>query len=174
METGTIQYYRPALRFFFIMGMVYVVGPFILFVYIGEASAWWAFLPCAMFGVGLMFFPAISAPRLYMRVFISERDITSYSFFKRQCCRVELDKPVYYAKYYLRMVRGAEHLMLAVSNEPFVCSPLEAKPGMNPYDKRLVFQGHYDRSKIVVLPYDEETKPWLPLEQWTGTYGITP
>ena len=174
MKTGPIKYYRSQVIFFFIMGLVYIVGPFILFVWIGEASAWWLFPPCAVLGVILIFFMVIIDPYMYMRVLVSERDITSYSFFKRQFCRVELDKPVYYAKCYLRSGRGWERLMLAVSNSPFECSLLEAKPFMNPYDKRLTFQRRYDRRKIVVLPYDEETKPWLPLERWTSTYGIAP
>ncbi len=51
--------------------------------------------------------------------------------------------------------------MIAISNEPFVYADYLG----NIITRRRFIQG-YDWKKVIIMPYDERTKPLLDLDAW--------
>lgn len=85
----------------------------------------------------------------------------SYSMFGRKYCSVSLDQTVYFIPFeaYISKTqyKGENRPFIALSNHPFTY-----------YDPTKVvnFIVRYDLHTIVVLPYDDRTKPLLPVEKW--------
>lgn len=92
---------------------------------------------------------------------ITDSAITSYSLFGQKFCTVFLDQVVYFYSFetYITKseIRGGNEPFIALSNRPFTY-----------YDptKRINFLGRYNVHTIIVFPYDDRTKPLLPVEKW--------
>lgn len=92
---------------------------------------------------------------------IKKLTIDSYSMFGRKLCSVALDRTVYYIPFetYISKTehKGKEKPFIALSNHPFTYHD----------PTRVVnFIVRYDLHTIVVLPYDDRTKPLLPVDKW--------
>lgn len=92
---------------------------------------------------------------------IKESTIDSYSIFGKKYCTVSLDQIVYFIPFeaYRAKARflGEYKSYIALSNHPFT------------YDyptKADNFIAHYDLHTMIVLPYDDKTKPLLPVDKW--------
>lgn len=92
---------------------------------------------------------------------ITTSTVDAYSMFGRKYCSIALDEMVYFIpfKAYLPKSRfkGEYKPFIALSNQPFTYH--------NP-NKVVNFIVRYDLHTIVVLPYDDRTKPLLPVEKW--------
>ena len=92
---------------------------------------------------------------------ISTSTVRSYSMFGRKYCSVFLDQIVYFISFECYVAKtqykGETRPFIALSNQPFTY-----------YDptKKSTFLGRYDLHTIVVLPYDDRTKPLLPVDKW--------
>ena len=122
----------------------------------------WLFVP-AMVMCGIVFGGIVFVRRLYAYVIANESMFCGYSFYHKKKCTVYRGKPVYYAVFETTL-GGTSRKLVALSNEPFEYR-VASKHGVK-------FVQSYDIKKIVVLPYNESTKPLLNLEQWNNVNHV--
>lgn len=80
---------------------------------------------------------------------------------RRELCRIDLRQTVYYARFTTLASGCGKIPLIAISNEPFVYADYLG----NIITRRRFIQG-YDWKKVILMPYDERTKPLLDLDAW--------
>lgn len=92
---------------------------------------------------------------------LSTLTANSYSMFGRKYCSVSLDQTVYFIPFeaYISKTpyKRENKPFIALSNHPFT---------YHDPTKIVNFIVRYDLHTIVVLPYDDRTKPLLPVDKW--------
>lgn len=95
----------------------------------------------------------------YAKITIST--VNAYSMFGRKYCSISLSRTVYFIPFeaYLPKSRfkGEYKPFIALSNHLFK---------YHDPTKAANFIARYDLHTIVVLPYDDRTKPLLPVDKW--------
>lgn len=103
--------------------------------------------------------------RQMMNIFIEENVICSRQFGKVKC-QIHTDRETYYSIFesdYLQGVRARGRYIM-FSHEPFVyadCAGTTSVP-----DRAYPSVARYDVTKQIILPYNEQTIPLLPVENW--------
>lgn len=92
---------------------------------------------------------------------ITTSTVDAYSMFGRKYCSVSLAQPVYFIPFEAYRARtkfkGEYKPFIALSNHLFTYKDPK---------KVINFIVRYDLHTIIVLPYDDRTKPLLPVDQW--------
>ncbi len=149
----------------FILLVICLVGPILYNAYTKPNIADRYYLP--VFGFLLALVPAWGLQRDIRRlthVIPEEHQFTSYSVFNKKLYTLDLTKPVYYGIFNARQDLFYFNDFIALSNERFKFE--------NDKDWRA-FIVRYDLRALLVMPYNDKTKPLLQLEKWERIYELT-
>lgn len=157
------KHYRTAAKLFaslFIICIILVTW-FVLTYEVPFAFAFYSF--CI-----LLLLPIALSWRGLSCILLEQGCVTSLIFGRKQCT-VKLDEKVYYTVFEMRESKvGPVRKCIAVSNKEFAFVPKRKHYDAYALDmyRDIWFFWEYDQHKIVVLPYDERTKPFLLTEKW--------
>ena len=98
--------------------------------------------------------------RFLMTMEINDGVIRSFLFGKLKC-EVFTDKEIFYAVFDCRESSFATKKYIAISNEKFVYE--ERQPSLFSENR---FIDYYDRTKQIILPYNENTKHLFRVNHW--------
>ncbi|MBQ4559290.1 MAG: hypothetical protein IJN64_05675 [Lachnospiraceae bacterium] len=116
------------------------------------------------FGLAILYI--LVYPRAFAIIKIQGTTITSFLFGKEKC-KIDIDKEVYYAivEANPERIRGAGGTFIVISNECFLYEQRK-KIGRGIWKKEKPFENYYDMKQMILIPYNENTKSILPIEQW--------
>lgn len=100
----------------------------------------------------------LGSKRFLTYVIIEKDQIHSYSFFSKELCVISTKKPVYYAIFNTPQ-GGKIAKFIVISNELFEYRDTYGFA-------KIRFIQHYDMSKQVVLPYNDQVIRLLDFDDW--------
>lgn len=145
--------------FGYLFGLVFPVGAIISLLWTNEVDS------------RLVYGCVISYPLVFVLGFIDRRStsyakitastVDAYSMFGKLYCSVSMEQTVYFISFESYRAKtkykGKYKPFIALSNQPF---------RYQDPTKVVNFIVRYDLHTIVVLPYDDRTKPLLPVDNW--------
>ena len=149
-------------RFYFCCALMMstIVGILVFAVWAGEDMILWDMGLAGLYAVlGLCMI--FMQRRLLTYVVTEPSAFCAYSLTRRELCRIDLRQTVYYARFTTLASGCGKIPLIAISNEPFVYADYLG----NIITRRRFIQG-YDWKKVILMPYDERTKPLLDLDAW--------
>ena len=123
-----------------------------------KESILYVMLP-ALVDIGILYSTFFSNRRLLSYSLLEQDKVSAYTFFNKPLCTVDTSKPVFYSIFLAVHVKY-DYKMIAISNEPYECW----KNVKDIKKKRFIYS--YDRSKIIIFPYEDKVMPFLNLEEW--------
>lgn len=127
---------------------------------------------------GALFF--LSDRRETVTIWLKPPLVSAYSRLGREYCTVRLDRPVYFYLFEYDVGPnfgpcGCFHKaevrpFIALSNQPFLFHGVSRDNHGMSGDAAWHFMQIYDLGSIIVLPNDERTKPFLPVEKWIEVF----
>lgn len=87
--------------------------------------------------------------------------LRSYNIINKQKCEVDLQKPVYYAKFRTQTERFTFVDFLAISNDKFIF-----KSKTVTWFKERVFMQVYDRNLLIVIPFNKDVELMCKNAYW--------
>ena len=149
-------------RFYFCCALMMstIVGILVFAVWAGEDMILWGMGLAGLYAV-LWLCMIFMQRRLLTYVVTEPSAFCAYSLTRRELCRIDLRQTVYYARFTTLASGCGKIPLIAISNEPFVYSDYLG----NIITRRRFIQG-YDWKKVILMPYDERTKPLLDLDAW--------
>ena len=145
--------------FGYLFGLVFPIGVIVSVLWTNEVDG--RLIYCCVILYPLGFLLGFLDRRSTSYTKITESTVDAYSMFGRKYCSVSLNQIVYFISFEAYRARtkykGKYKPFIALSNHPFTY-----------YDPTKVvnFIVRYDLHTIVVLPYDDRTKPLLPVDKW--------
>lgn len=155
MKINMIRFYKTAIIVFGIISLIIIMVSvvFAILFQTGGAEGVLMLLLGIFAGIMCLLFPILLNGRQLTRVQLSADSAEAYSFLGRKLCSVDFSKEVFSAPFDVRFPYAPPVKFIAVSNEPFA-DPKQSKR----------FYGTYDREKIIVFPYDEQTAQFVNTE----------
>lgn len=93
--------------------------------------------------------------------------LLSAQYLKKDLCRVDLNRPVYYSIFEGAFYQAERHIFILLSNEPFENTQTYGKPGVK-YKKQTQMIFTYDRTKQILLVFDKKTASYLDADHWNA------
>ncbi len=141
-----------------------LVGPIAVNLYYGVTGVERFLMPIFAFpGVVASIWVLQGDIRRLTHVIPEEHQFTAYSVFNKKLYTLDLTRPVYYGIFNARQDLFYFNDFIALSNEPFKFE--EDK------DWRY-FIVRYDLNTLLVMPYNDKTKPLMQLEKWERIYEL--
>lgn len=155
VKINMIKFYKTSITVFGVISLI-IIAASVAFAILFQTSGAEGVL-MLLFGIfaGIMclLFPILLNGRQLTRVLLSADKAEAYSFLGRKLCSVDFGKEVFSAPFDVRFPYAPPVKFIAVSNETFA-DPKQSKR----------FYGTYDRKKIIIFPYDEQTAQFINTE----------
>lgn len=103
--------------------------------------------------------------RLFTHV-IAEKDCFKSFIFRKELCRVDKDRAIYYVRFVGVLTRGVRGEFVIISNQPF---KYESPPLFRifPREPKALIHSYNVKTQIA-MPYNDETREILEMEKWIG------
>ena len=169
MKINISDGFRKLTKFSFI----FIIAAMIFFLLYGIfVDLLWLVMILAVLNLLIIIFILCFISRNYYNYnIVTENLITSYSLFGKELCKLDRNEKIYYVIFSAQDIKKENKLLvffgnfIALSNEEF---KYEKVRGMNNFIEI------WDTKKVIVLPLNEKTKPYLKLDSWTEIlYDIT-
>jgi len=122
----------------------------------------------------------LSDRRETVTIWLKPPQVSAYSQLGRKYCTVQLDQPAYFYAFEYDVGPYCTNLItyhkviskpfIAISNQPFLFHSVSRDNQEMHGKAEWRFMQTYDLGSIIVLPYDERTKPFLPVEKWIAVF----
>ncbi len=147
-----------------VLMIVFMVAPIFYNLYYDFRGWDWFFMPIAglLFALVAFYLLLIDLRRL-THVITEEHQFTAYSVFNKKLYTLDLTRPVYFGIFNARQDLFYFNDFIALSNERFKFE--------DDKDWRY-FIVRYDLNALLVLPYNDKTKPLMELAKWERIYEI--
>ena len=101
----------------------------------------------------------VCSKRFLTYVTFKNYEIHSYSFFSKELCTITTTNPIYYKIFTTPQGLLNKNEYIVLSNEQF---EYQETYGF----AKVRFIQHYNMSKQIILPYNEQTIQFLDLDSW--------
>jgi len=166
MRINMFKFYKTSFICSLILGIFTIIGSVIFTIYyysgVGIDDFIMLFIGVPL-GLSIIIFPICINYRQLGYITIDKNECISYSFFKREICRIDFCKRVYYSFFDVKFSYSPSVKFIAFSNQPFICNQKS-----NSVFKKS-FYGSYDKTQIIILPYDKNLP--LLLKDFTNQSG---
>lgn len=163
MKISMFKFYKTSIIVGLVYGSIVLIGSIIISVYYATGNILDdCILPICGITLALLggLSPALINVRQLNHVYLDHERCISYSLLRQKLCQVNYNEYVFYSFFDVRFAYAPPVKFIAISNMPFKC---EQNP-KSIFDKK--FYGYYDRSRIVIFPYDDKVASFLNLDDW--------